>query len=149
MPAPLRPFWLNMLGARVHPSSMISSGVRVTGRQISIGARSFVNRGVFIDALAPVDIGSNVAIGMGVYIVTSSHEIGSTQRRAGTSQARPVVIADGTWVGARALILPGATIGAGTVIAAGAVVAGKCEPDSLYAGVPAKLIRRLDLDAAE
>ena len=40
-------------------------------------------------------------------------------------------------------ILSGVTVGAGAVIAAGAVVTADCEPDALYGGIPAKLLRRL------
>ena len=54
-----------------------------------------------------------------------------------------MVIGDGCWIGARALLLPGTTVGSGSVVAAGAVVRGACEPNSLYAGVPAARIRAL------
>jgi maltose O-acetyltransferase len=52
-----------------------------------------------------------------------------------------VRIGDRCWIGARATILPGVSIGDGTVVAAGAVVTKDCEPDALYAGVPARRLR--------
>jgi maltose O-acetyltransferase len=56
----------------------------------------------------------------------------------------PVTIEDGCWIGANATVLPGVRIAGGTVIAAGAVVTRDCEPNSLYAGVPATRIKALD-----
>lgn len=57
--------------------------------------------------------------------------------------ALPIAVGDGVWIGARSVILPGATIGDGAVIAAGAVVTGNVEPNALYGGVPAKRIKDL------
>lgn len=54
----------------------------------------------------------------------------------------PTVIGDGVWIGLRALIMPGVTIGEGAVVAAGAVVAKNLEPYTIYGGNPAKEIRK-------
>jgi len=81
---------------------------------------------------------------MEVLLCTSTHEIGSESQRAGTTIQLPIIIEDGCWVGARANILPGVKIGKGCIIAAGSVVTKDCEPNGLYAGVPAKRIRDLD-----
>ena len=59
----------------------------------------------------------------------------------------PVRIGDGTWVGARAMILPGVTIGKRVVVAAGSVVTRDVPDDSLVAGNPARVIRSLDYPA--
>jgi maltose O-acetyltransferase len=81
---------------------------------------------------------------MGVMILTSEHALGPHERRGGEVVGTPVRVGDGCWIGARAVLLPGATVGDGCVIAAGADVRGDCEPDTLYAGVPARPVRRLD-----
>ncbi|MGI2292887.1 acyltransferase [Paenibacillus sp. GXUN7292] len=67
-----------------------------------------------------------------------------SSKRAGESDRKPVTIGKGCWIGARATILPGVTVGDGCVIAAGAVVTKDCEPDSLYAGVPAIKIKSIE-----
>ncbi|WP_442972205.1 DapH/DapD/GlmU-related protein [Rhodococcus sp. WAY2] len=82
---------------------------------------------------------------MGVLFVTSSHELDGSQRRAGQPYAEEIIIGDGVWIGARATILPGARIGNGVMIAAGAVVRGNIESDAIYAGVPARLIKKLSV----
>ena len=53
-----------------------------------------------------------------------------------------VVIGANTWLGTRVVVLPGVTIGDGTIVAAGAVVTRDLPPDSVAAGVPAKVVRR-------
>ena len=84
-------------------------------------------------------------LGHEVSIITSSHEIGPTERRAYGSVAEPVVIEPGAWIGARATLLPGVTIGKGAIVGAGAVVTRSVEADTLVAGVPARMLRRLDV----
>jgi maltose O-acetyltransferase len=116
------------------------------GTDISIGAESTMNTGVFLDNLAPIRIGEQCAIGIGVMILTSSHDIGPATRREGTKHRAPVIIGDGCWLGSRAVVMPGVTIGPGCVIAAGAVVTKDCAPNGLYAGVPARRIRDLDAE---
>jgi maltose O-acetyltransferase len=111
------------------------------GRRVEIGRGTFVNRACTFDG--PVRIGRRCAIGLEVMFVTSTHEPGDHARRAGAVRFDPIVVGDGCWIGSRAMILPGVTIGDGAVIAAGAVVRHDCEPDTLYAGVPAREIRRL------
>ena len=56
--------------------------------------------------------------------------------------AEPIVVGRDCWIAARAIVLPGVRIGDGSVIAAGAVVNRTCEPGSILAGVPAKVIGR-------
>lgn len=118
--------------------------VRIRASSLSMGEGSYLNQGCFIDNEgARVSIGRNVAVGFNVSILTTTHDISRPEKRAGTTAACEVVIGDGVWIGANAVVLPGACIGKGCVIGAGAVVRGKLEPNSLYAGVPAKFVRKL------
>lgn len=111
--------------------------------QVSAGSGTYVNRGCFFDGYAPIAIGRDCAFGPEVMVLTSTHHIGQGEHRAGPLTTKGVVIGDGCWIGARAVILPGVVIGPGCVIAAGAVVTGECEPNALYAGVPARAVRPL------
>lgn len=122
---------------------LVAPSVFFGGKDIKIGRNSFVNYLSFIDGIGGVDIGRNVRIGMQVTIVTGSHSFGPSEMRAGAGTSAPVRIEDGVWVGARAIILPGVTVGKGAVIAAGAVVSRDCNADTLYAGIPARMVRLL------
>lgn len=126
----------------------IASGTWFGGRKITIGRGSFLNFGVWIEASAPVTIGRNVDIGHQVMICTSTHEMGSSEKRAGTPYAEPVTIEDGCWIGARVTLLPGVTVGRGSFVTAGAVVTHDVPPNTMVGGVPAKMIRTLESEQA-
>lgn len=127
-------------------SSNIRSGCTFRGKGITIEKGAFLNHNVFVDGWEHVLIKENAAIAFDVLICTSSHKIGDQFKRAGWSDRKPIVIGKGCWIGARATILPGVTIGDGCVIAAGSVVTKDCEPNTLYGGVPARKIRLLGED---
>jgi acetyltransferase-like isoleucine patch superfamily enzyme len=125
-------------------SCRISPKVWFGSSRVSIGKSTFINYGCMFNTSAHISIGKNCDVGMGVLFATSTHELGTPTQRAGKAISKPISIADGVWVGARAVILPGVRIESGAVVAAGAVVAGNIESNALYAGVPAKKIRDLD-----
>ena len=98
----------------------------------------------YFDTRGPIAIGRSCDLGMEVMFCSSSHRAGPRSKRAGEYFHAPIVVGDGTWIGSRALILPGVTIGEGCIVAAGAVVTEDCAPDGLYAGVPARRVRDLE-----
>jgi maltose O-acetyltransferase len=115
------------------------------GATVAIGRHSYINTGFLIDGLGSVLIGSRVRIGPGVKILTSTHTITGdpTARASFEVRHHTVVVEDGVWLGAAAIIMPGCKICTGCVIGAGALVTKDTEPNGLYLGVPAKLVRRL------
>jgi len=145
---PSRYRWLlyRLVGARTR-GSWISPGCWIDSPNLVVGERSFLNLQCFIDTSARVHIGADCALGPRVCIITSQHEIGPGSRRAGALRPQPVSVEDGCWIGAAATVLPGVTIGAGAVVAAGAVVVHDVAPDTLVAGVPARLVRALETAA--
>jgi maltose O-acetyltransferase len=112
--------------------------------KVNIGQGSFVNKGCYFYNTDNVTIGINVYLGPEVMLCTASHKIGESHLRCGEFESKSIFIGDGTWIGARANIMPGVHIGKGCVIAACAVVTADCEPDGLYAGIPAKRIKNLN-----
>lgn len=94
---------------------------------------------------ALVTIGDGVLIGPEVCICTTTHPADAKGRKEanGTSYSLPIRIEADCWIGARATILPGVTIGRGATVAAGAVVNKSVEPETLVGGVPARFIRSL------
>jgi len=140
MPRRVRPRVMQLLGMKVRGAT-INPGCWFGTWNITIGEGSFVN--YFSKFDGPTYVGKNCNIAYDAMICTSSHEMGKSGRRAGTATSKAVSIGDGVWIGTRAVVLPGVSIGNGCVIAAGAVVISDCEDDWLYAGVPAKKLRKL------
>jgi acetyltransferase-like isoleucine patch superfamily enzyme len=120
-------------------------GGRGAAANLTIGRGCFINHGCVFDAAGPIVIGDEVNLGQGVLITSGSHVIGAPDRRAGQMTPEPVYIGDGAWLSSRSVILPGVTVGDGAIVAAGAVVTRSVEPNTLVGGVPARLIRHLDL----
>ncbi|MEP1124952.1 MAG: DapH/DapD/GlmU-related protein [Ilumatobacter sp.] len=89
-----------------------------------------------------VTIGADAALGHGVMVLTSSHDLGRHTRRAGRLHRRPVTIGAGAWIGANSVILPGVTVGDGAVVMSNSVVNDDVPADSLVAGAPATIVVR-------
>lgn len=144
----LRVYLLRMAGFQIGRGTVMWGAPTITGSgdlytRLHIGRDCWFNIGCMLNLGATITIGDRVAIGHQVMILTDSHAIGDQKRRAGPLTALPVQIGDGAWVGARATILPGVTIGEGAVVAAGAVVTKTVAPNLLVGGVPARPIREL------
>jgi maltose O-acetyltransferase len=114
------------------------------GDGITIGARSFVNFNCSMLDAAPIAIGDEVLIASGVQLITATHPIDPVPRRGAWEQALPIAIADGVWLGAGALVLPGISIGENTVVGAGSVVTHDLPAGVVAYGNPARVAREID-----
>ncbi|CAG7723710.1 unnamed protein product [Allacma fusca] len=90
--------------------------------------------------VAPVKIGKNFMSGPNVQIYTATHPLDYLKRRT-TDFGLPVTIGDDVWIGGRAVVCPGVTIGNGVTVAAGSVVTRDVPDFAVVAGAPAKIIR--------
>jgi acetyltransferase-like isoleucine patch superfamily enzyme len=81
-------------------------------------------------------------LGPRVNIISENHVVAVADRK--TLIPAAVVIRKNAWIGAGAIILPGVTVGENSVVAAGALVNKDIPPNTVVAGVPAKVIRTLD-----
>lgn len=104
---------------------------------IEIGSDTIVGDHVFLDGRAKLKIGNHVDIASSVMIFNSEHDLESEEFKA---RLEPVTIHDYVFIGPRAIILPGLTIGRGAVIGAGAVVTKDVPDFAIVGGVPAKVI---------
>ncbi|WP_205411691.1 acyltransferase [Sphingomonas carotinifaciens] len=136
---------LNLMGNRLSRETYLAERVFITGCGLTTEGNVSINAGSHIDAAASIFLGDGVRIACGVMITTTTHLAGPPDLRAGETIRRSVSIGSGTWVGARAIILPGVNIASGCIIGAGAVVAADTLPDGLYVGVPARRIKDLAL----
>ncbi|MEO6348090.1 MAG: DapH/DapD/GlmU-related protein [Aquaticitalea sp.] len=113
--------------------------------KLTIGDGSHIGDYTIIDLVDDVTIGNEVAIGPNCTIYSHEHVYDNPSVPAwkGGLVSQPIFIGDGAWVGSNVTILPGITIGKRTVVAAGSVVTKNLEPESIYGGIPAKLIKRI------
>lgn len=113
-----------------------------TGGGVAIGDNCQINELVRLDN---VSIGSNVMVAREVVFLGKMHESAAVDvpmNEQGVKAVAATVVEDDVWVGLRAVVMPGVVIRSGCIIAAGAVVTKDTEPYSIYAGVPAKKIKR-------
>lgn len=104
--------------------------------ELDIGS-GFFNSNVKIRCHKKIVIGNDVAIAHDVTIMDADahHIVGQN------NEPQPIVIKDHVWIGTRAIILKGVTIGEGSIVAAGSVVVGSVPDHSIVAGVPARIIK--------
>jgi acetyltransferase-like isoleucine patch superfamily enzyme len=110
---------------------------------LAIGDRCVIGRGSHIVAHESITIEDDVWTGPYVYITDQNHGYEDPDTPIGDQLPvnRPVRIGAGSWLGAGAIILPGANIGRNVVVAAGSVVRGQVPDRCVVAGVPAKIVR--------
>lgn len=93
-----------------------------------------------------IEIENNVLIGTGVHIYVSNHEFTDITKpiySQGHSSEKSVVLKEGCWIGANAVILPGVSIGINAVVGAGSIVTRNVEDFTVVAGNPARIIKTL------
>ncbi len=118
-----------------------------TGWSLRFGNNCSIGRNGFFVSRVGIDVGDDVTMGPNVYVTDHNHrydDISLPIKQQWMTEA-PVTIGPGCWLGAGAVILPGAQLGRNVVVAAGSVVRAGDYPDfSVVAGVPAKVVRSHD-----
>jgi acetyltransferase-like isoleucine patch superfamily enzyme len=108
------------------------------GGFIRIGNGTYLNRNTEVVAATSVSIGRDCKIARDVIIMdTDQHALPGAEL-----EAAPIVIEDRVWIGARAIILKGVTIGHDAVVGAGSVVTRDVPPRAVVAGVPARQLAK-------
>lgn len=120
--------------------------------RLEIGDRTRIGRFAHIACAGEVRIGPEVLAADMVFIGDTHHGFADPTlpvSRQPLAPPRPVVIERGAFLGIRAAVLEGVTIGENAYVAAGAVVVDDVAPRCVVAGNPARPVRRWDADAGE
>ena len=113
------------------------------GFRIEVGENFFANYNFIVLDGNYVRIGDNVWIAPNVGIYAAGHPLDVEDRIGGEEYAFPVTIGDNVWIGGGVTIIGGVTIGKNAVVAAGSVVIRDVPPDTLVAGNPARVVRKI------
>lgn len=107
---------------------------------MEIGENVFINHGLTCMSSGGITIEDGVMLGPDVALLTTNHDLDDIQ----VLKFKRITLKEKCWIGARAIILPGVTIGEGAVVAAGAVVTKNVEPKTVVAGNPARVIKKIE-----
>lgn len=133
-----RRLFFRLAGVKLTGSSTLHIGARFYHPSgVSIGHDTIIGDHAVLDGRAPLSIGNHVDIASEVMIYNSEHDINAPD--FGPIE-EPVRIEDYVFIGPRAIILPGVTLGRGSVVGAGAVVTKSVDAGAIVGGVPAKVI---------
>lgn len=113
------------------------------GKNLSIGKNVFINFDCTFLALGGITIEDNVLIGPKVSLLSEGHPLNPSERQS--LVPGKIHIKRNAWIGANAIILPGVTVGENAVVAAGAVVSKDVTDNTVVGGVPAKIIKKIEL----
>jgi acetyltransferase-like isoleucine patch superfamily enzyme len=111
------------------------------GRNLHLGERVFINSGCRFQDQGGITIGDDCLIGHDVVMATLNHDM-DPARRADLHPA-PIVVGDRVWIGAKATVLPGVTIGEDAVVGAAAVVTKDVPAGAVVVGSPARVVREV------
>lgn len=113
------------------------------GYNIRVGKNFYANYNLTILDVGAVTIGDNVMVAPNMSIFTAGHPIHPQARNSGYEYGLPITIGDNVWIGGKAILLPGVTVGSDTVIGAGSVVGRDLPPNVVAVGNPCRVVREI------
>ncbi|GAB2554817.1 sugar O-acetyltransferase [Spirosoma areae] len=111
------------------------------GLFIRLGKNVFINHACSFLDIGGITLEDDVQIGPRVNLTSENHPLDPGDRKTVIPGA--IVIKRNAWIGAGATILPGVTVGENAIVAAGAVVSRNVPPNTVVAGIPAKVVKTL------
>ena len=135
----LKVFLLLMFGAKVGKGVLIKPRVNIKYPwKLEIGDQVWIGEEVWIDNLDKVVIGNNVCISQGALLLCGNHDYTS---RSFDLVVKPIIIEEGAWIGAKAIVAGGSVCGSHCVLSAGSVGSGVLDGYSVYRGNPAVKVK--------
>ena len=144
-PKPLNPWRLTILrafGARVEGRPFVHQRARVQiPWKLTLRDRACLGDGAMAYSLGPIEIGARATVAQEAYLCAGTHDFTDPNLPL---QTAPIVIGADAFVGARAFVLPGVTVGERAIVGAGSVVSRDVPAGMVVAGNPARVIRPRD-----
>jgi acetyltransferase-like isoleucine patch superfamily enzyme len=135
---------------QIGPEVLLEPGVWITApddARVRIGAGSFLNLGVMVAAQELVEIGEHCMLANGCFVSDANHRHDDPQKPItwqGFDSKGPTRIGNNCWLGANVVVTSGVNIGERSVIGANSVVTHDVAPFTVAAGIPARVIKRVE-----
>jgi putative colanic acid biosynthesis acetyltransferase WcaF len=140
----LKTFLLRLFGAKVGQGVLIKPFTNIKYPWLlELGDHIWIGENVWIDNLAKVMIGNNVCISQGALLLTGNHDF---SKRTFDLVVKPIVVEEGVWIGAKAVVCGGSVCRSHAVIAVGSVVNDEADAYGIYKGNPAMKIKQRKID---
>lgn len=131
----IKPKLLRMFGAKVGRGVIIKPSVNIKYPwKLVIGDHSWIGEKVWIDNLSEVLLGNNVTVSQGALLLTGSHDHTKT---AFDFMASPIILEDGVWIGARAVVGGGVRCHTHSILGINSVAETNLKAYTIYKGNPA------------
>ena len=114
------------------------------GYSVHVGDDVYANFGCVVLDVCRVEVGDRCLLGPGVHVYTATHPVDPAARAAGREYGKPVSVGDDVWLGGRAVVNPGVSIGDNAVVGSGAVVARDVPENAVVRGNPAEVVAEVD-----
>lgn len=139
LPASIKCFILRGFGTKVGRNVMIKPKVNIKYPWLlTIGDYVWIGEEVWIDSLTEIVIGNNVCLSQGAMLLTGNHDY---TRSTFDLKVGKIVLEEGVWIGAKAVVCPGVTCHSHAVLAVNSVAVRDLEPYGIYQGNPAQWVR--------
>jgi putative colanic acid biosynthesis acetyltransferase WcaF len=146
---PLNPFSslrkaiLRLFGAKIGKGVIIKPRVQVKFPwNLQIGEYAWIGEAVWIENQGKVSIGAHACLSQGAVLMTGNHNYKS---ETFDLMVKPIVLEDGVWIGAGAMVTQGVTCRSHAVLGVMSVASSDLEAYTVYAGNPCREIRKRDM----
>ena len=134
-----KPMLLRLFGAKVGHGVVIHPGVNIKFPwKLCIGDHVWIGQRAWLDNIDTLTIHSHVVISQGAMLILGSHDY---KKPDYPTLAGPVVLEEGSWVGAGAMVLGGVTLKSHALLSAGSVTSKSLDAYTIYRGNPATAVR--------
>tara|TARA_R110000868_G_scaffold58893_3_gene181137 strand:+ start:344 stop:904 length:561 start_codon:yes stop_codon:yes gene_type:complete len=135
----LKVFLLRLFGAKVGKACIIKPNVNIKYPWfLKVGDYCWIGEKVWIDNLIQVEIGNNVCLSQEAFLLCGNHDYKKTTFDL---IVKPIVISNGAWIGAKAIVCPGVIVKEHSVLAAASVATKNLEAYGVYQGNPAVFVK--------
>lgn len=140
----LKLFFLKLFGAKLGKGVVIKPAVNIKYPwKLSIGDNVWIGENAWIDNLDEVVIGNNVCLSQGAMLLCGNHNY---KKAFFDLRTEKIVLEDGVWIGAKAVVCPGIVCKSHSMLAVGSVATSDMEAYFVYQGNPAVKIKAREIN---